>query len=308
MEENNIFDFVAVGAGSAGCSAAMYATRLNLKTAMIGEVPGGLITTTSDVENWPGIKKISGPDLGMALLDHATSFGAKLINETVVEIRRDESLFAGAGGYELKTGSNAYQARTVLMAMGTRHKELGVPGEKDFSAKGVSYCALCDAGFFRNKVVAVVGGGDAALIEAQILSERAAKVYLIVRRDVLRGEPVNAERVLNNAKIEIRYNTRIAEICGGVKVEKIKLESGEEIILDGVFIAIGHAPVSDVAEKLGVKLNDHREIVINRKSETNLPGVYAAGDVTDSHFKQAIIAAAEGVTAAFSAYEYIKRG
>ncbi len=305
--ENNFFDFVTIGAGSAGCSAAMYATRLNLKAAMIGEVPGGLITTTSDVENWPGTKKISGPDLGMALLDHATSFGAKLINERVLEVNKNVTLFEGRGGYELKTASNAYFARTVLFATGTRHKQLGVPGEKEFAAKGVSYCALCDAGFFRNKVVAVVGGGDAALIEASILAEMAAKVYLIVRRDVLRAEPVNAEKVSKNAKIEIRFNTQIVEIAGGGKVEKIRLNSGEEIVLDGVFIAIGHDAVSDAAEKLGVAVNERKEIIINRKSETNLPGIYAAGDVTDSHFKQAIIAAAEGVAAAFSAYEYIKR-
>ena len=286
----------------------MYATRLNLKTAMVGEIPGGLITTTSDVENWPGIKKISGPDLGMALLDHATSFGAPLLNERVIEVNKAPAdVFGGKEGYELKTGSNLYYARTVLFATGTKHKELGVPGEKEFSAKGVSYCALCDAGFFREKIVAVVGGGDAALIEAQILSERAARVYLIVRKDVLRAEPVNTEKVKNNPKIEVMFNTRIAEIAGGTKVERIKLVSGEEIVLDGVFIAIGHSPVSDLAEKTGVLVNDHKEIIINRKSETNLPGVYAAGDVTDSHFKQAIIAAAEGVTAAFSAYEYIKR-
>ena len=309
MDTNNVYDFLVIGAGSAGTSAAMYATRLNLKTAMIGEVPGGLITTTSEVENWPGIKLISGPDLGMALLDHATSFGAPLINEKVKEISRAEAVnFDGKiGGFELKTASHNYFAKTVLIATGTKHKHLGVPGEDTFSAKGVSYCALCDAGFFKNKVVAVVGGGDAAVIEAQILAEKASKVYLIVRRDALRAEPVNERKLKENPKIEILFNTRIAEIIGTLKVEKIKLISGEELVLDGVFIAIGHDPVSELAEKFGVELNEKKEIKISRKSETNIPGLYAAGDVTDTHFKQAIIAAAEGVTAAFNAFEFIKK-
>lgn len=311
MEENS-FDFIAIGAGCAGAAAAMYATRLNLKTAIIGEMPGGLITTTSEVENWPGIKKISGPDLGMAILDHALFFGTKFINEKVLEINHGST-----GGtvplpnqkslFQLKTASNVYFAKTVLIATGTKHMELGVPGEKEFSAKGVSYCALCDAGFYKEKTVAVVGGGDSAAIEAMILAEKAAKVYLLVRRDVMRAEPVNANKVKSNPKIEIRYSTKIAEIIGDAKVNKIRLDSDEELNLDGVFVAIGHSPVSELAAKAGVSLTDHKEIKINRRSETNIPGLYAAGDVTDSRFKQAIIASAEGVAAAFSAYEYIKQ-
>lgn len=307
MDTSEMFDFITIGAGCAGASAAMYATRLNMKTAMIGEMPGGLITTTQDVENWPGIKKISGPDLGLAVFEHATSFGAKFFNEKVTDIEKAEKDDTGFHGYIVKTASNSYKTRTLLFATGTKHLELGVKGEKEFASKGVSYCALCDAGFFRNKTVAVVGGGDAAVVEAMILAEKAAKVYLIVRRDVLRAEPVNAKRVNNNPKVEIKFNSQIAEIIGTGKVEKIRLVSGEEIVLDGVFISIGHSPVSELAGQTGVELNNHREIKINRKGETNLPGIYAAGDVTDSGFKQAIIASAEGVTAAFNAYEFIKK-
>ena len=300
-DPQNVYDFLVIGAGCGGASGAMYATRLNLKTAIIGEMPGGLISTTSDVENWPGIKKINGADLGMSILDHAMSFGATFINEKVLEIVKVESEF------EVKTASRSYFARTVLFATGTSHAELGVPGEKEFAAKGVSYCALCDAGFYKEKVTAIVGGGDAAAKEALILAEKAAKVYLIVRRDILRAVPANAERIKGNPKIEIKYNSQVAEIIGSAKVEKIKLVSGEELAIDGLFVAIGHSPVSGIAEKLGVELNESKEIKINRKCETNIPGVFAAGDVCDNELKQAIVAAAQGVTAAFGAFEYLKK-
>ncbi len=305
----DIYDFLVIGAGSGGASAAMYATRLNMKTAMVGEMPGGLITTTDEVENWPGLKKIKGVDLGMSIVDHAMSFGAGFINEKALEVKKavTEPVEGKMSGYIVKTGSGEYMAKTVLLATGTKHNELGVPGEKEFSAKGVSYCALCDAGFFKEKTVAVVGGGDAAVIEALILAEKAAKVYLIVRKDILRAEPVNAGRLIANAKVEIRYNTQISEILGTSRVEKIRLVSGEELALDGIFIAIGHTPLSGLSEQLGVQLNQHKEIMINKNTETNIPGIFAAGDVADTGFKQAIVAASEGVTSAYYAYQYLKK-
>ena len=308
MEDQKIYDVLVVGAGSGGASAAMYATRLNLKTIIVGEMPGGLITTTHAVENWPGIKMISGADLGMALLDHALSFGSEFANEKANSVEIVNELPGlKKGGFKIVTGSKEYFGKTVILATGTKHKELNVPGEKELSGRGVSYCALCDAGFFKEKVVAVVGGGDAAIIEALILAERASKVYLFVRKDSFRAEPVNIQRVLNNPKVEIRYNTEIKEINGQMKVESVTLSDGSKVDLNGVFVAIGHTPLSDLAINLNVALNDHKEIIINRRAETNVKGVFAAGDVTDSHFKQAIIAAAEGVSAAYGAYEFIGR-
>lgn len=307
MADQGIFDFVVIGAGCAGASGAMYASRLNLKSVMIGELPGGLITTTHLVENWPGEKSISGPDLGLKLVEHATSFGVPLRSERVTSIQPAiaNPPEGKKSGYIVKTGSNEYRAKTVLIATGTKHKKLGAPGEQEFENKGVSYCALCDAAFYKEKIVCVVGGGDSAAKEALVLSEHAKKVYIFVRRDVLRAEPVNGDRVKKNPKIEVRFQSEITEILGEGKVQKIRLKSGEEMDMDGVFVAIGHIPLSELAEQVGAELNEGKEIKINRNSETNVPGIYAAGDVTDTSFKQAITGAAEAVTASFWAFNYI---
>lgn len=293
----------------AGTSAAMYASRMNMSSAMVAELPGGLITSTHLVENWPGIKSITGPDLALTLVDHATSFGAKLIGERVTSVVRAvaEPGEGKVSGFTVKTASNEYKAKTVLIATGTMHRKLGLPGEKEYENKGVSYCALCDGAFYKGKTVCVVGGGDSAAKEALFLAEHASKVYIFVRKDVLRAEPVNADRISANEKIEIKYKTELAEIIGGEggKVEKIKFTNGEEMPMDGVFMAVGHLAQSEIAKELGVELNEKREIKINRRTETNIPGVYAAGDVTDTEFKQAITGSAEGVTASYFAYQYL---
>lgn len=309
---DTVYDFLIVGAGCAGASGAMYAARLNLKTALVAELPGGLITTTHLVENWPGIKQISGPDLAQSLLDHAFSYNVPLMNEKVVSVAKAVAN-APAGkqsGYIVKSASNTYKAKTVLFATGTEYKKLGAPGEKEFANKGVSYCALCDGGFFKNKVVAIVGGSDSAAKEAILLSEHCSKVYVFARGDKLRGETPNLNRVeqLQKAgKIEVRLKTEVESIMGTDKVEKVKLKSGEEIPLQGVFIAVGHLALSSVAKDLGVKLNDRGEVEINRASETSMPGIFAAGDVADTKFKQAITGAAEAVTASFFAYDYLNK-
>jgi len=314
MSDQELYDLIVIGAGCAGASGAMYASRMDLKTLMIAELPGGLITTTHLVENWPGIKSISGPDLAALLVDHATSFGVPLVNERVVEVTRAEvSVSAGSNKksgtslFSLKTGSNTYKSKTVLFATGTKHRKMDVPGEAEFTNKGVSYCALCDGAFFKKKIVCVVGSGDSAAKEALLLSELCEKVYLFIRGDKLKAEPVNFDRVLakGSEKIEIRYKTLITEVMGGKSVEKVKLNTGEELAMQGIFVAIGHIALSELAKNLGVALNDKGEILINRRSETNLPGVFAAGDVTDTAFKQAITGAAEAVTAAYYAFDYI---
>jgi thioredoxin reductase (NADPH) len=303
------YDFLIIGAGCAGASGAMYASRLNLKTAMVAEMPGGLITTTNLVENWPGIKSISGPDLAASIVDHAVSFGVDMKNEKVLEVEMvslsEEEASAGKKpGFIVRTSSNQYLAKAILFATGGTHRKLQVTGEEEFENKGVSFCALCDGAFYRGKTAAVVGSGDSAAKEALLLAEQAAKVYVISRTH-LHPEPVNLQRVKNNPKIELLDNAEIEEILGDEKVKSIKMKDGKEIPVDGIFVAIGLVPHSELADRLGVKLNEKREIIINRNSETNIAGVFGAGDVCDSRFKQAITGSAEAVTASFWAYEYL---
>ncbi len=309
MSEENKYDFIIVGGGCSGLSAAMYATRLGLKTLCLAELPGGLITTTHLVENWPGVISISGPDLAMELYKHAEASGAEIKSERVTELEDISEEGAACPKFRVKTLSNEYEGKTLLLATGTEHRKLGVPGEKEYANKGVSYCALCDGAFFKEKVVCVVGGGDSAAKEALFLSEHASKVYLIVRRDVLRAEPLNAKRIEENEKVEVLFKTEIEEVLGdgksvtGVKFKETEGEySGQKMEMQGVFMAIGHDAQTELAEQIGVELNDRKEIKINRRAETNIRGVFGAGDCCDTEFKQAITGSAEAVTASYYAY------
>lgn len=310
-----MYDFLIIGGGCSGLSAAMYGTRLGLKTLLLAELPGGLITTTHIVENWPGVITTTGPDLAMSLYEHAQKSGAEIKNEVATKIEQLPNDKEGCSNFKVTTTSNTYEAKTLLLATGTKHRKLGAPGEKEFENKGVSYCALCDGAFFKEKIVCVIGGSDSAAKEALFLSEHASKVYVIVRRDVLRAEPINAERVSKNSKIEVLFNSEVEEIIGTNSVEKIRFKSGkdgkfsgQEIEMQGVFVAIGHDAQTELAKQIGVALNEKNEIIINRKTETNIRGVFGAGDCCDTDFKQAITGAAEGVTASYYAFHVCKGG
>jgi len=295
-------DVIIIGAGPAGLSAAIYAERFRLKTLVIGRVIGGLITSTHLVENWPGEVSITGLGLMDKVIDHAKSLGVELIEDEVIDVIKSKQ------GFEVKTSNKVYETKSIIIATGTEHRKLGVPGEKEYAGKGVSYCAKCDSTFFKDKVVGVVGGSDSAAKEALLLADYAKKVYIIYRKERIRAEPINAERVARNNKIEIIPNVNVKEIRGNKIVKSVLLDNGRELILDGVFIEIGQLPKTELARKLGCKLNDKGEVIIDRDSRTSVSGVYAAGDCTDSDYKQAITGSAEGVKAAFSAYEQVRGG
>ncbi len=306
-EQKELWDVIVVGTGMAGLSAGMYAGRFNLKTLVIGELPGGVITTTHLVENYPGIPSITGIDMGTVFLEHAQKFGAKLEFGRVDEITKLSDSGAEKGIFKVRKGDQEFFGKTVIYSTGAEHKKLGVPGEKELNAKGVSYCALCDAAFFKQKTVCVVGGGDSSAIEALILGAVCKKVYMFVRKDVLRAEPVNYKKVMAAANIEVRFKTEVKEIKGtNNKVSSVVLSTGEEIPMEGVFVAVGFTPLSEIAAKAGVALDDRKQVKINRRSETNVPGFYAAGDVGDTEFKQAITGASEAVVASYFAYQYIQ--
>jgi thioredoxin reductase (NADPH) len=300
-----IYDVIVVGGGCAGASAGMYSARFNMNTLVFAEQPGGLITTTHLVENYPGIKKISGPEMGQVFMEHAMEAGANFDFSRVNTIEKVEH--EGKPVFKLQAGKKDYFAWTVTLATGTKHKHLGAPGEEEYANKGVSYCALCDAAFFKDKTCAIVGGGDSAAIEANIMSQFCAKVYVLVRKDFMRAEPVNLDRIEKDPKVEIKYLTEVDSIEGdGDKVTHVKLKDGSDLPLDGVFMAIGHEPQNDLAKQIGAEINDRGDVVVNREAETNIPGFYAAGDITNAKFKQAIIGAAEGVYASVMSYEYLQ--
>lgn len=313
MKKETEFDFIIIGAGGAGMSAAMYGARLGMKTLCLGashgtEMPlGGVITTTNVVENYPGFIRLTGNEIADKIREHAQSYPEVSLKEEKVDSVKKEG-----NSFIVKTSENTYKGKTILFATGTKWRKLEVPGSKEYENKGVAYCALCDAPLFKNKVVCVVGGSDSAAKDAMVLAEHAKKVYIIYRGDKIRPEPINYERIMKNKKIEIINNTNIIEVKGKQFVDKVILDKAykgsKDLEVQGVFVAIGHIILSDLAKSIGVKTNEKGEIILNHKtSETSVPGVFGAGDVGDKPFKQLITGVAEGCTAAFSAYEYISK-
>jgi len=305
------YDLIILGAGGTGLAAAMYGARLGLKTLVLGhangsELPiGGVITTTNLVENYPGFIKTTGMELAKKIEEHARSYELVTIKkEKAINVLKYEK------GFNVKTEKSEYFGKTILFATGTKWKKLEVPGSKEFENKGVNYCALCDGPLFKDKIVAVIGGSDSAAKDALVLSEHAKKVYIIYRGKQIHPEPINLKRIEDNPKIEIINNTNVTEVSGDKLLSSVILDKeyngNKELRLEGLFVAIGHLFLSELAKPLGVKLNEKGEIMINHKtSETNILGIYAAGDVTDKQFKQLITGVADGCTAAYSAYEYL---
>ncbi|MBI2656744.1 FAD-dependent oxidoreductase [Candidatus Woesearchaeota archaeon] len=300
----NMYDVVIIGAGCAGLGAAMYAGRLNMKTLIIADNIGGTITLTDVVENYPGFIRLTGQELADNLRKHAEDYKIEKEEAKVTKIRKEHGCF-----FVETNEKKVHESKTIIFATGTEWRKLNIPGEKEFASKGVHYCALCDGAIYQNRVVAVVGGGDSAAKEALLLSQYASKVYVIVRGDKLRGEPINNDRVAKNPKIEVVTNVNVREIAGDKVVKGIKLDKpvngNTTLNLDAVFAAIGHIALSQLAKDAGVSTNEKGEVMIDRESKTNVPGFFAAGDVCDTHFKQAITGVSEGVTAVYSAYTYI---
>ncbi len=300
LDLDKTYDLIVLGGGPTAIACAIYAARFALDVLVVGKIFGGLIATTDIVENYPGITSTSGQGLMEMFKDHMNSLSIPYISD---EIRSIEN----AGNYYiLHSFFQKFKTKSICIATGSERRKLGIPGEAQFAGKGVSYCATCDGPFYRDKVVCVVGGSDSAAKEALYLAQNSKKVYIIYRREEIRAEPINKKKVYENGKIEIINNTNVVEIVGKTNVNHIIFDNGKELEVDGVFIEIGSIPNSEIAKRIGVKTNEKGEIFINRKSETNILGIFAAGDVADAPFKQAITGVAEGVIAAYSAFDYIK--
>jgi thioredoxin reductase (NADPH) len=301
-------DVIIIGSGPAGYTAAIYTARAGLKPLMLASSiePGGELMKTTEVENFPGFPNgLMGPDLMYAMQEQAERFGTEVVNDDVVEVELNGDVKIVKTG-----GGETYEARSVILATGAAYRELGLPREKELSGHGVSWCATCDGFFFREKTIAVVGGGDSAMEEASFLTKFASKVYLIHRRDTFKASKTMVDRVLENPKIEVIYNSAVAEIKGESKVEGLVLEntvdgSKADLEVTGLFIAIGSDPrVGLVQGKLELS-EDHFIKVDGRSSRTSIPGVFACGDVIDPTYRQAITAAGSGCVAALDAEHFL---
>lgn len=298
---NNKYEVIIVGGGPAGLSAAIYAARYKLNVLILSENMGGTAAMAHIICNYPSYSEVKGFELMQKFTEHVTSLGVKINYEKVEKISKKEKDFI------VKTRSQNYKCKKIIFAGGTERIRLNIPGEGKLLGKGVSYCATCDSTFFKDKIVGVVGGGDAALTAALLLARYAKKAYIIYRKDkFFRGDPTWIDAVLKDKDIETLFNEEIAEIIGNNKVEKVKLKSGKELKLEGIFIEIGSLPKTEIAKDIGVETDKKGYIIADKQQRTNLQGFYAAGDVTNCEMKQIIIASAQGATAAFSAYRDLK--
>lgn len=305
--KERIFDLIIIGGGPAGLSAALYGARGNISTLVMEKgLPGGELNNTEEVENYPGIDNTKGPQIAEMMIDHAKRFGAQFQDLTTIY-----SVDLQAQPKILKTDQGDFSAKSIIIATGSEHRKLEVPGEKEFSGKGVSYCAVCDGAFFKNKHVVVVGGGNAAVEEGNFLTRHASKVTLIHRRDSLRAEKIIQQRAFNNPKMNFIWDTTVeaieGDIMGVTKVKTKNLKTGEQsdLACDGVFIYVGLDPNVGLF-KGQVQMDEGNRILTNDKLETNVPGVFAAGDVRVTPLRQAVTAAADGSLAATIAIGFVE--
>ena len=299
-------DFLIIGAGSAGLTAAMYAARSRISTIVIDSSgSGGQVLQIADLENYPGIfPAINGYEIAEKMQKQAESFGAKVIQTQVSSIKKKDDLFT------VETEKETYHARAILIATGAEHRALGAPGEKELRGRGVSYCAVCDGPFFRNKKIVVVGGGDSACTEALFLAGLGEKIILVHRRDTLRAQKVNIDRINANEKISVEYDSAVKEIkagangaVGSVVLENIKSGTQKEIEANAVFIFVGMNPRTDLVKD--VLKDEAGYIKTDQLMQTSIKGIFAAGDVTNIKQKQIIIAMGEGAKAALGAFNYL---
>ena len=307
MSENGIYDLVIIGGGPGGLSAGIYAQRASLKTVLVERgAPGGQIMLTDEVENYPGFEHITGAELAMKMNQHAESLGLETISDEVIAIEPGEKTHTVrlADGKVLNT-------LAVIIATGGYPRKLGIPGENEYYGKGVSYCATCDGFFFRDRTVIVVGGGDTAVEEALYLAKITKRVYLAHRRDALRASPILQKRTFENEKIEVLWDTVLTAVhaddggVNSVSLKDTKSDDTRELEVDGVFVFIGYLPNSKIVPEV-IKRNDGGYILTDDKCETNVPGIYAIGDLMEKFARQIVTAAGDGCTAALAASLFVE--
>ncbi|MBC7503496.1 FAD-dependent oxidoreductase [Candidatus Gracilibacteria bacterium] len=303
---SQLFDTIIIGAGSAGLPAGMYASRYKLSNIIIGELPGGALATSHCVENWPGVLSETGKTIMDDFAKHAIAAGSTILQERVESVAKD-------GEYEFTvktTTGKEYQAKTIILATGNKYKKLGVPGEAELIGQGVSYCATCDGNFFGGLKVAVVGGGNTAITEALYLAEICSEVHILIRTDKIRAEDIWVDKAKKHSNIIFHYFTEVAEIQGGMMgMTGILCKDGSTLALDGIFIAVGNEPFTGLVDHLSPEKDSEGCLVVDKRQETTVRGLYAAGDVTtnSNKFRQTIMSSAEGCLSANSVHEDILR-
>ena len=309
---NPVYDMIIIGSGPAGLAAGIYAKRAELSVLVLEKslVSGGQIINTYEVDNYPGIPGVNGFDLGMKMREHCETLQVPFVNAEVKEFSVTDKMEGEIPLKRIVTEDlTQYEARTVIIAAGARNRTLAVPGEPEFSGRGVSYCATCDGAFFRNRVTAVVGGGDVAVEDALFLARLCRKVYVIHRRKEFRAARVLCSRLLAMENVEVIWDTVVEEICGegqvtGLKLANVRTEERSEIEIDGVFIAVGTVPESDLY-KGSVQTDQGGYLIADETGRTSAPGVYAAGDIRTKQLRQVITAASDGANSVFTAEKYL---
>ncbi len=300
-----IYDLIIIGGSAAGVTSGIYAARRGLNFLMIAKDMGGEVATSGEIGNWPGAPKTDGLKLAKEFEEHLKSYNPNIILNTKVN-----SVKKNGEDFRVETDKETYESKAVIISTGVHPKELNIPGEKEFRGKGVTYCTTCDGPLFQGKIVATIGGGNAALESALMMSGIAAKVYLINKNSQFKGEQVLIDKVASNPKIEVIYNALTSEIFGEDFVKGLRYKDDQreikEINVDGIFVHIGQVPNAGLAGD-ELEKDQYGQIKVNSRCETNIPGLYAAGDVTDVAFKQIVIACGQGCIAALSAVEYINR-
>lgn len=298
-------DLIIIWAWSAWYPAGMYASRYKIKNIIIGAQPGGALATSHKVENWPGVFSAPGKQIMDSFKEHAENSGSEILNELVVDLEKKDDIF-----YIKTSSGKEFSSKYVIVATWNSHKHLWVKWEEEFLWKWVSYCATCDGNFFKNMTVVVAGWGNTAVTEAIYLSDICKKVYLVHRRDTFRAEDIWVEQARKRENIEFVLNEQIEEIAGWFFMEKVILKSGRELPAEGIFVAVGTNPNVQVIEKLTPEKDEEWCLVVDKRQQTSVKGLYAAGDVTtnSNKFKQTIISAAEWCLAANSVHEDIIRG
>ncbi|WP_100010473.1 thioredoxin-disulfide reductase [Lentibacillus sediminis] len=306
MSEEQIYDVIIAGAGPAGMTAAVYASRANLDTLMLERgIPGGQMANTEDVENYPGYDHILGPDLSNKMFDHAKKFGAEYAYGDIKEV-------VDEGDYKtVIAGKKEYKTKSLIITTGAQYKKLGTPGEEELGGRGVSYCAVCDGAFFKQKNLVVIGGGDSAVEEGIYLTRFADKVTIIHRRDELRAQKILQNRAFDNDKIDFVWDTVVEKINGpegkvsSVTMKNVKTGEEYEHDIDGVFVYIGMVPLSEPFQSLGIT-DEEGYIPTNEQMETQVSGVFAAGDIRAKTLRQIVTATGDGSIAAEAAIKYVE--